>query len=62
MNEIITTTITTIFGIENGMEVEQSHSLTLRGNEKAIGITITTRNNGLFENKTKNSHFDIWSI
>ncbi len=41
-----------------------SHSLTLWGNEKTIGITITTRIHGLFDLKTrlKNNHFDIWSI
>jgi hypothetical protein len=40
------------------------HSLTLWGNEKTVGITITTRNHGLFDLKTrlKTSHFDIWSI
>jgi hypothetical protein len=41
-----------------------SHSLTLWGNEKTIGLTITTRDHGLFDLKIKQktSHFDIWSI
>jgi hypothetical protein len=63
MNEIITTMITPIFGVENGIGTI-SHSLTLWRNEKTIGIIIFTRNHGLFDLKTrlKTSHFNIWSI
>lgn len=57
--------ITPIFGVENGNGIGTIfHSLTLWGNEKTIEITITTRNHGLFDLKTrlKTSHFDIWAI